>query len=124
MNYLIDKITVIIVLFEEEINLIFRCLENIKNYKIIIVDNAGNFYLKKKIEEKFKIYLYILNFSSIFFLRETLFALSTIIILKFFIFSKHLNTRFVFSLYNTIVMVISLVELFIFILDLKVQKCF
>ena len=61
MNYLIDKITVIIVLFEEEINLIFRCLENVKNYKIIIVDNAGNISLKKKIEEKFKIYIYILN---------------------------------------------------------------
>ena len=61
MSYLIDKITVIIVLFEEEINLIFRCLENIKNYKIIIVDNAGNISLKKKIEEKFKIYKYFLN---------------------------------------------------------------
>jgi GT2 family glycosyltransferase len=36
-------------------------LENIKNFKIIIVDNAGNISLKKKIEEKFKIYKYILN---------------------------------------------------------------
>ena len=61
MSYLIEKITVIIVLFEEEINLIFRCLENIKNYKIIIVDNANNVSLKKKIEEKFQIHKYILN---------------------------------------------------------------
>ena len=55
------EITVVIVLYEEKLDLIFRCLENIKNYKIIIVDNAGNIYLKKQIEEKFKIYKYILN---------------------------------------------------------------
>jgi len=57
----INEITIIIVLYEEKISLIFRCLENIKNFKIIIVDNAGNIFLKKKIEEKFRIYKYILN---------------------------------------------------------------
>ena len=61
MNFSINEITIIIVLYEEEINLILRCLENIKNFKIIIVDNAGNISLKKKIEEKYKIYKYILN---------------------------------------------------------------
>ena len=61
MNSLIDEITIIIVLYEEETNLVLRCLENIKNFKIIIVDNAGNISLKNKIEEKFKIYKYILN---------------------------------------------------------------
>ena len=61
MNFFIDKITIIIVLYEEEINLILRCLENIRNFKIIIVDNAGNISLKKKIKEKFEIYKYILN---------------------------------------------------------------
>jgi GT2 family glycosyltransferase len=61
MNFFINEITIIIVLYEEEINLILRCLENIKNFKIIIVDNAGNTSLKKKIEEKYKIYRYILN---------------------------------------------------------------
>ena len=55
------EITVVIVLYEEKLDLVFRCLEGIKNFKIIIVDNAGNISLKKKIEEKFKIYLYILN---------------------------------------------------------------
>ena len=59
MNFFIDKITIIIVLYEEEINLILRCLKNIRNYKIIIVDNAGNNSLKKKIKEKFEIYKYI-----------------------------------------------------------------
>ena len=56
-----NEITIIIVLYEEKISLIFQCLENIKNFKIIIVDNAGNISLKKKVEEKFKIYKYILN---------------------------------------------------------------
>ena len=48
MNYYSNKITIIIVLYEEEINLILGCLEKIKNFKIIIVDNAGNISLKKK----------------------------------------------------------------------------
>ena len=61
MNTSVNEITIIIVLYEEKTNLIFRCLENIKNYKIIIIDNAGNISLKKQVEEKFKIYKYILN---------------------------------------------------------------
>ena len=61
MKASINEITVIVVLYEEKISLISQCLENIKNFKIIIVDNAGNISLKKKVEEKFKIYKYILN---------------------------------------------------------------
>ena len=61
MNSLKNEITITIVLYKEEMNLICQCLENIKNFKIIIVDNAGNADLKKNIEEKFKIYKYILN---------------------------------------------------------------
>ena len=61
MNTPINEITIIIVLYEEKTNLVFQCLENIKNFKIIIVDNAGNISLKNKIEEKFNIYKYILN---------------------------------------------------------------
>ena len=56
-----NELTIIIVLYEEEANLLLRCLKNIKNFKIIIVDNAGNISLKKQVEEKFKIYKYILN---------------------------------------------------------------
>ena len=55
------EITVVIVLYEEKLDLVLKCLERIKNFKIIIVDNAGNISLKKKIEEKFRIYKYILN---------------------------------------------------------------
>ena len=48
MNSPISEITITIVLYEEKTNLVFQCLENIKNFKIIIVDNAGNISLKKK----------------------------------------------------------------------------
>ena len=61
MNTLINELTIIIVLYEEKANLVFQCLKNIKNFKIIIVDNAGNVFLKSEIEKKFKIYKYILN---------------------------------------------------------------
>ena len=61
MNFLINEITIIIILYEEKIDLVLQCLENIKNFKIIIVDNAGNISLEKKIKEKYEIYKYFLN---------------------------------------------------------------
>ena len=61
MDALNNELTIVIVLYEEEANLLLKCLENIKNFKIIIVDNAGNIHLKNKIKEKFEIYKYILN---------------------------------------------------------------
>ena len=61
MNSSTNEITITIVLYKEKTNLVLRCLENIKNFKIIIVDNANNVSLKKKIEEKFQIHKYILN---------------------------------------------------------------
>ena len=56
-----DELTITIVLFEEEKSLVFECLDNIKDFKIIIIDNANDFLLRSKIEEKYKIYKYILN---------------------------------------------------------------
>jgi len=61
MDYKINNITIIIILYEEDSSIVFRCLNNIKNFKIIIVDNAGNINLKKKVEENYKIFKYILN---------------------------------------------------------------
>ena len=62
MNYgLYDKITVVLVLFEEEFTLIDRCLDNIKNFDIVIIDNAGNRELKETIQKKYQISEYILN---------------------------------------------------------------
>ena len=56
-----DELTVIIVLFEEKKDILFKCLQNIKNFKIIIIDNAKNFKLKSQVEKKFSIHKYILN---------------------------------------------------------------
>ena len=61
MNILSKEITVILILYEESASLVSRCLKNLNNLKIIIVDNSGNLPLKKKIEKNFKIYKYILN---------------------------------------------------------------
>ena len=61
MNYASNDLTIIIVLFEESNNLVFNCLKNIQNFKIIIIDNANNTNLKKEIESQFKIEKYVLN---------------------------------------------------------------
>ena len=55
------EISVLLVLYQEDINLIIKNLINLKNFKIIIVDNDSNFELKKKIEKDFSIYRYIVN---------------------------------------------------------------
>ena len=41
------EITIVMVLYKEKLDLVFKCLERIKKFKIIIVDNAGNISLKK-----------------------------------------------------------------------------
>jgi N-acetylglucosaminyl-diphospho-decaprenol L-rhamnosyltransferase len=61
MNFTFNEVTIIIILFEEKKDLLFKCLENIKNFKIIIIDNAGNSNLKLEVEKNFAIQKYILN---------------------------------------------------------------
>ena len=61
MNILSNEITIIIVLYEEKISLVLKCLQNLKNFKIIIVDNACDKFLKNEIEKNYRIYKYILN---------------------------------------------------------------
>jgi len=61
MNISFNEITIIIVLYEEKEQLVLRCLESLKNFKIIIVDNANNLSLKRKVEKNYNIYKYILN---------------------------------------------------------------
>ena len=50
MDNAFKELTIIIVLFEEKKDLLFSCLKNIKNFKIIIIDNAGNSKLKIEVE--------------------------------------------------------------------------
>tara|TARA_B100001057_G_scaffold280776_1_gene281192 strand:+ start:686 stop:1552 length:867 start_codon:yes stop_codon:yes gene_type:complete len=56
-----NDITIIILLFEEKIDEIYRCLNSVKNFQIIIIDNSNNIYRKEKILKKFEIYKYFLN---------------------------------------------------------------
>ena len=42
------QISVLLVLYQEDINLIKKNLINFKNFKIIIIDNDSNLELKKK----------------------------------------------------------------------------
>ena len=60
-NLLNKEITIQIVLYEESIDLIYKCLNNLKDFNVILIDNAGNKNLKLRIEENFKIFKYILN---------------------------------------------------------------
>ena len=61
MNTPFNEITIIIILFEEKEKLVLKCLENFKNFKIIIIDNANNGALKREVEKNYKIFKYILN---------------------------------------------------------------
>tara|TARA_B100000900_G_scaffold379992_1_gene365347 strand:+ start:472 stop:1338 length:867 start_codon:yes stop_codon:yes gene_type:complete len=56
-----SEISIIILIFEEEFDVILKCLSSVRNFKIIIIDNSNNISRKKKILEKFKIYKYFLN---------------------------------------------------------------
>ena len=67
MSKLINDITIIIVLYQENLDLLRNCLKNIKNFKIIIIDNSNNIKLKNQVIKKFKIYKYILNNKNIGF---------------------------------------------------------
>ena len=58
MNFIFNELTIIIVLFEEKKDLLFNCLKNIKNFKIIIIDNASNADLKIQVEKNFHIEKY------------------------------------------------------------------
>lgn len=50
----LSKITVILVLYQESEDLIFKNLEKIKNFNIIILDNNSNLNLKKKLHLNLK----------------------------------------------------------------------
>jgi GT2 family glycosyltransferase len=57
----ISEITILIVLYDETEEIIFKNLEKIKNFKIIIVDNKGDKKLKNRITKKFEISKYYLS---------------------------------------------------------------
>jgi|TARA_B110000914_G_C15385890_1_gene410046 GT2 family glycosyltransferase len=56
-----QKITIQIVLYEEDKETIFNCLNNLKNFKIVILDNSTNYSLKDDILKNFNIEQYIIE---------------------------------------------------------------
>lgn len=64
---MINNLTIVIVLYQEKLELIRACLKNIKNFKIIIIDNDNNIEVKEKIISEFLIHKYILNKKNIGF---------------------------------------------------------
>ena len=62
-----QKLSILIILYEENLEMISKCLEKIKDFKIIIIDNANDKSLKDEIVKKFKIYKYFLNKKNIGF---------------------------------------------------------
>lgn len=56
-----NNITIIILIYQENINVIFKCLQQLKDFKIIIIDNDGNSSRKKIIQENFRIDKFFLN---------------------------------------------------------------
>tara|TARA_B100000989_G_scaffold141391_1_gene105207 strand:- start:332 stop:1198 length:867 start_codon:yes stop_codon:yes gene_type:complete len=56
-----EKITIQIVIYEETLETISKCLNNLKKFKVIILDNANNYKLKSELINKYKIQKYILE---------------------------------------------------------------
>ncbi len=56
----IKDLTIQIVLYEETEEIIFKCLENLKNFQILILDNSNNKKLRKQVLNNFDIKEYIL----------------------------------------------------------------
>lgn len=61
MKDLYKSLTITIVLYKEDFDLLSKCLNNLKNFKVILIDNDDNIDLKKKVQAKYKIHKYILN---------------------------------------------------------------
>ena len=62
-----NKITIIIVLYREDYNLLYNTLDKIREFRKIIIDNSNNEDLKNKVESNFEIEKYILNIKNIGF---------------------------------------------------------
>ena len=56
-----NKVTIIILIYEENLDVIYECLKSIKNFRIIIIDNSNNAKRRDLIEKDFKIEKYFLN---------------------------------------------------------------
>jgi N-acetylglucosaminyl-diphospho-decaprenol L-rhamnosyltransferase len=56
-----QELTILIVLYKESLDLIEKNLDNLTAFKKILIDNASDYEIKKKLESKYLISNYILN---------------------------------------------------------------
>ena len=61
------RLSILIILYEENFEIIEKCLSKISEFKIIIIDNANDQSLKDKIIKNFIIYKFFLNKKNIGF---------------------------------------------------------
>tara|TARA_B100000900_G_scaffold20302_1_gene15783 strand:+ start:1370 stop:2227 length:858 start_codon:yes stop_codon:yes gene_type:complete len=62
-----ENLTILIILYEEKIEIIKKCLDQLKKLKVIIIDNANDYKIKNQICKEYKIYKYLLNENNIGF---------------------------------------------------------
>jgi len=55
------ELTILMVIYKENLDLIEKNFDNLKAFKKIIIDNGFDYELKKKLENKYFISNYILN---------------------------------------------------------------
>ena len=63
------NLTILIILYQENIDVVKKCLDQLKKFKVIIIDNANDANLKNKLTEDYHIQKYILNKSNIGFAK-------------------------------------------------------
>jgi len=63
------NLTILIILYQENIDVVKKCLDQLKEFKVIIIDNANDANLKNKLTENYNIQKYILNKNNIGFAR-------------------------------------------------------
>lgn len=71
MINLYKNISITIVIYQESFEILSKCLENIKDFNIIIIDNSGNYKLKDEVLKKYKIFKYIINPKNLGFSKAT-----------------------------------------------------
>ena len=55
------NLTILIILYQENIDIVKKCLDQLKKFKVIIIDNANDIELKNKLTDDYDIHKYFLN---------------------------------------------------------------
>ena len=64
-----ENLTILIILYQENIDVVKKCLDHLKKFKVIIIDNANDVDLKNELTENYEIHKYFLNKRNIGFAK-------------------------------------------------------